>query len=143
MSLNWKWTSTWQEKDMRDGKPVILCIDDDQDVLDALRPVLTSRGYLVTEAASAEEGLRSYKADRPDLIIVDLMMEEIDAGTSFVRDLQAQGNKAPIFMLSSVGDSLDSLTSSEQLGLSGVFQKPVDPAVLLATLQQKLGAGKR
>ena len=44
------------------------------------------------------------------------MMEEVDAGTSFVKELRAMGNKAPIYMLSSVGDSLNMATDFTQLG---------------------------
>ncbi|HOA74132.1 MAG TPA: response regulator [Phycisphaerae bacterium] len=123
---------------MQDGKPVILAIDDDQDVLDALRMVLEANGYVMVEAHSAEEGLESYRQTRPDLLIVDLMMEEIDAGTRFVRELQALGNTAPIYMLSSVGDHLHANADYAALGLSGIFQKPLDPDTLLAILRAKL-----
>ena len=80
---------------MKNGKHVILYIDDDQDCLDAVRIILEANGYEMVEARSAEEGLRAYKKSNPDCLIVDLMMEEIDAGTSFVRELQILGNKAP------------------------------------------------
>jgi len=124
---------------MRDGKHVILCIDDDQDILDALRPVLEGNGYEMVEAATAEEGLKVYQETNPDLIIVDLMMEEIDAGASFVKELKALGSSVPVYVLSSVGDGLNAMTDYAGLGLTGVFQKPIDPARLLATLKAKLG----
>jgi len=123
---------------MKDEKFVILCVDDDQDVLDVLRSILEAGGYLMVEASTAEEGLKQYKAGKPDLVIVDLMMEEVDAGTRLVRDLQALGNKAPVYMLSSVGDSLHRNIDFAELGLSGVFQKPLDPNTLLTTLKFKL-----
>ncbi len=123
---------------MQDGKHVILAIDDDQDVLDALRMILEANGYLMSEAHSGEEGLKEYKLVKPDLVIVDLMMEEVDAGTGFVKELRALGNTAPIYMLSSVGDNLNSNIDFASLGLSGVFQKPLNPDVLLAILRAKL-----
>jgi len=123
---------------MQDSKHVILAIDDDQDVLDALRMVLEANGYTMNEAHSAEEGLREYRRIRPDLIIVDLMMEEVDAGTGFVRELRALGNTAPVYMLSSVGDNLNANTDYSALGLSGVFQKPLNPDMLLSILETKL-----
>ena len=70
---------------MKDGKHVILCIDDDQDVLDALRMFLESKGYIMFDAATAEDGLKVYKKEEPDFIIVDLMMEEVDAGRKFAK----------------------------------------------------------
>jgi len=123
---------------MRNGKHVILCIDDDQDFLDTLRLVLETSGYVMEEADSAETGLKRYKEAKPDLIIVDLMMEEIDSGTHFVKELRLLGNTAPIYMLSSAGDQLFMITDYSDLGLAGVFQKPIQPNVLLSTLREKL-----
>lgn len=123
---------------MREGKYVILCIDDDQDILESLRLVLEANGYIMVGATTAEQGLRVCKASNPDLMIVDLMMEEVDSGTSFVRDLKAAGSTAPIYMLSSVGDSFHMSTDYAELGLSGVFQKPIDPDTLLTVLGKKL-----
>jgi CheY-like chemotaxis protein len=123
---------------MQPSKHVILCVDDDEDILYALRLVLEKNGYKVVAAKSAEEGLRAYKQAQPDLIIADLMMEEVDAGTAFVKELKVVGNTAPIYMLSSVGDNLNISADYAELGLSGVFQKPLDNSTLLAILRAKL-----
>ena len=123
---------------MQDGKHVIMYVDDDQDVLDSTRVVLESNGYVMVEAASAEEGLKVYKTADPDLLIVDLMMEEVDAGTQLVRELKAEGNTKPVYMLSSVGDGLSLNVDPAALGLSGVLQKPVDSNVLLTLIKSKL-----
>ena len=123
---------------MTDGKKVILVIDDDPDFLDSIKMVLEGNDYAVSAAASAAAGLQAYKAGDVDMVIVDLMMEEIDSGTQFVKDLQALGNNAPIFMLSSVGNAMVDSVDYSGLGLSGVLQKPVDTDALLATLKAKL-----
>jgi DNA-binding response OmpR family regulator len=123
---------------MQDGKQVILCIDDDPDILSFLEIVLQAAGYVYAGASSAEEGLKVYKEVDPDLIIVDLMMEEVDAGTGFARELQILQNRAPVFMLSSVGDNLNMTTDYSSLGLAGVFQKPLSKETLLAVLKAKL-----
>jgi DNA-binding response OmpR family regulator len=128
---------------MQDDKNVILCIDDDEDILFALRMVLEKNGYGVLTARSAEQALKIYKETRPDLIIVDLMMEEVDAGTSFVRRLRALGSPPPIYMLSSVGDNLNISTDYAELGLDGVFQKPLENDTLLAILRAKLRPAKK
>jgi len=117
---------------------VILCIDDDADILSFLQIVLESEGYAFRGAVSAEEGLQVYKAEPPDLVIVDLMMEEVDAGTGFVKELQLLGNTAPVFMLSSVGDNLSATIDYGALGLAGVFQKPLAKEHLLALIRAKL-----
>ena len=123
---------------MRDGKYVILCVDDDDDVILFLRTVLEAKGYLVETANTAEDGLKAYKAASADLIVVDLMMEQVDAGTHLVKELKLLGNTSPIYMLSSVGDNLSMTTDYTSLGLSGVFQKPLAKDYLLAVLKTKL-----
>jgi DNA-binding response OmpR family regulator len=123
---------------MQNGKHVILIVDDDPDILESLRVVLEANNYIAATARSAEEGLRLYKAMKPDLLIIDLMMEEIDAGTSLVKEVRALGNTAPVYVLSSVGDSLNLTTDFSALGLTGVFQKPINSEMLLALLKTKL-----
>jgi DNA-binding response OmpR family regulator len=123
---------------MKDGKFMILCIDDDQDVLDALRIVLEKNNYIMHEARTAEDGLKIYKTEKPDFVIVDLIMEEVDAGRKFAKELLALGNKAPVYMLSSVGDTLAANIDFSELGLTGVLQKPIDFNSLLTTLRIKL-----
>ena len=123
---------------MKDDKYVILCIDDDEDVLFSLRTVLEKNGYIMEQAFSAEEGLKVYKNVNPDFVIVDLMMESVDAGKNLVKEFKLIGNTAPIYMLSSVGDSLASNVDFSELGLNGVFQKPIDSNTLLTTLKTQL-----
>ncbi|MDJ0521348.1 MAG: response regulator [Planctomycetota bacterium] len=123
---------------MQDGKPVILYVDDDQDFLDGTRFLLEANGYVMLEALSAEDGLKIYRQHEPDLVLVDLMMEEVDAGTALVKELRALGSSVPVIMISSAGDNLSLVTDYGDLGLSGVFQKPVDPDTLLMILSQRI-----
>lgn len=123
---------------MMDGKRLVLYIDDDDDALFVIRTVLEANGFAMAGASSAEEGLRLYKELNPDFVIVDLMMEEVDSGASFARELKALSNKVPVYMLSSVGDDLSTSTDSVALGLDGVFQKPIKAATLLAVLKTRL-----
>ena len=125
---------------MADSKPTILYVDDDPDYREALRTILEAAGYDMIEAATAEEGLRVYRDNKPSLVIVDLMMEEIDSGTAFVKEMRAAGNnEVPIYMLSSVGDNLNQQVDATELGLAGVFQKPIDRNTILTVLKVKLG----
>jgi len=123
---------------MQDNKHVILCIDDDEDVLLFLRTILEASGYYVLTATSGENGLKVYKNSPPDLIILDLMMEQVDAGTNFVKELTLLGNRAPIYLLSSIGDNFDMTTDYTTLGLAGVLQKPVDDQQLLSLVSAVL-----
>ena len=123
---------------MQPSKPVILYVDDDKDYLHATRVGLESGGYTMLAARTAEEGLAVARAQRPDLVLVDLMMEEIDSGTSFVKELRAAGCDVPVLMLSSVGDDLALTADADALGLAGILQKPVDRRALLALIEARL-----
>jgi two-component system, OmpR family, response regulator VicR len=117
---------------------VILAIDDDSDSLNALRIVLEANGYQMVEAYSAQEGLEMYKESKPDFILVDLMMEEIDAGLNFVSQIRFSDRKVPIYMLSSVGDNLNKTMDYAELKLDGVLQKPVNNSTLLKIIQARI-----
>jgi DNA-binding response OmpR family regulator len=123
---------------MKDGKFVILCVDDDPDILESLKVVIESAGHRVASAASAAAAADIYRRVEPDLIIVDLMMEKVDAGTDFVKRARREGYAAPIYLLSAVGDALERSVDADALGVSGVFQKPIDPKVLLETIATRL-----
>ena len=123
---------------MKDKKYVVLYIDDDQDMLDSARVVLEASGYIMEEASTAEAGIKKYKKCSPDFIIVDLMMEEVDSGIHCAKEFKFLGNKAPVFMLSSIGDDLSVAVDTAELGLAGVFQKPLDPDKLLAAIKARI-----
>lgn len=116
----------------------ILTIDDDPDIRASLRVVLESEGFSVGEAANGEEGLKVAERIRPDAIIIDLMMENVDSGSSVAQRLKEKGFKGPVYLLSSAGDTVRYNIDARDLGLAGIFQKPIDPATLLATLRAKL-----
>lgn len=123
---------------MHEGKHVILYVDDDPDYRYAMRQLLEANGIEMVEAADGEEGLRMYQDRKPDLILLDLMMEEIDAGVNLLRQLRADGNVAPVYLISSVGDTMSMTTNAAELGFAGVFQKPVNQKALLGVLQTRL-----
>lgn len=122
------------------GKKVVLYVEDDPDYREAIRAMVEAGGYAVVEASTAEEGLIRYEETRPDLVIVDLMMEEVDAGVGFVKELRALGQDVPVFLLSSVGESLLMNKDYRDLGLSSVLQKPVSSETLLSMIRSRLSA---
>lgn len=124
---------------MHDGKHVILYVDDDADYRHAMRQMLEAHGLAMVEAEDGEAGLRAFREHGPDLVILDLMMEEVDAGVNLLRQIRGGGAKTPVYLLSSVGDTLAMTTSAAELGFTGVFQKPIDADRLLSVLKAKLG----
>jgi DNA-binding response OmpR family regulator len=81
-------------------KATLLIIDDDADIRSSMRMMLEAAGFSVGEAGNADEGLKTAERIRPDAIIVDLMMESVDAGSRLSQTLMAQGFEGPIYLLS-------------------------------------------
>lgn len=120
-----------------DGSPKrVLIVDDDADIRAALRAVLESAGYAVEEAANGEDGLLAAQRCRPDVILSDLMMEEVNSGAEMALSLREQGCDCPVLLLSSAGEPVSRNINPADYGLQGVLQKPVPPAVLLETLRR-------
>jgi len=119
----------------------ILIIDDDSDLRAAMRIVLEASGFTVGEAANGEEGFKVADRVKPDAVIVDLMMETVDAGSKVSTKLKESGFKGPIFLLSAAGDTVRYNIDPRELGLAGIFQKPIDHKVLVTTLKKQLRIG--
>jgi len=130
----------WKGSDMSNTvEKVILIIDDDSDIRSSMRIMLEASGFSVGEASTGEEGLKIAQRIEPDAVIVDLMMETVDAGSKFSQKLKSSGFEGPVYLLSSAGDSVRFNLDTRELGLAGIFQKPVDRNTLVTTLKIKLG----
>lgn len=123
---------------MANEEKTILIIDDDADIRASMRIVLEAAGFSVGEAGDGEEGLKVAERVNPDAIICDLMMETVDAGSKVSTKLKESGFTAPIYLLSSAGDTVRYNVDAKELGLAGIFQKPINHDVLISTLKKRL-----
>ncbi len=119
-------------------KKMIFVIDDDPDILDSISAILSAEGFAVETAMSGEEGIEKLSRIEPALILCDMMMERIDAGTKVAEEFKKLGKGAPIYLLSSIGSATASNIEIDKLGFDGVFQKPVAPAHLISTIKRAL-----
>jgi CheY-like chemotaxis protein len=90
----------------------VLVIDDDQDFRASLRPVLEQEGYAVLEAETGGQGLRKLLEHRPDVLIVDIMMESSTEGYGLTQAIRWQEayqefRRVPIIMVSSIEETPD------------------------------------
>lgn len=120
------------------NKKLILIIDDDPDILDSIKVILDSNGFDTATAMNGQEGVETAMKNKPDLILCDMMMERIDAGTKVAEELNRKNLNVPIFLLSSIGDATASNIEIDKLGFNGVFQKPVNPEHLISTIKKTL-----
>ena len=126
--------------------PKILVIEDDADMVTALRMPLEATGYEVVAAATGEEGLQKVKEEVPDLIILDVMMESTTAGFQVSLELRSPAadseyaayRNIPILMLTAIHTTTSLRFGPDEayLPVDDFVDKPVDPDVLL----EKVGA---
>jgi CheY-like chemotaxis protein len=118
----------------------ILVVDDDPDITYAVSLFLRKEGYEVLTAASRAEGMKSIAFDKPDLLILDVMMEQPDDGIAMAQELRRTGQKLPIVMLTSVGKvtGMRFDRDSDLVPVDAFFEKPVKPEELLRKLQELL-----
>ncbi len=133
----------------------ILVIDDDPDILEILRITLEASSYKVSTAASGTEGLAKIKAIRPDLIILDVMMDSITEGFQVSYKLRnpdptseyAEFIKMPILMLTGIREKTKMKFSPKEDGaylpVDDYLEKPVQPQVLLEKVKGLLQGGKQ
>jgi len=121
----------------------ILVIDDDPDILDALAMILESQGYQVFTARDGIEGLANLKAEKPDLMILDLLMPKMD-GFAVCKELQdprwSKFKEMPILILTSVREDASrrryELETGLELNVDDYVEKPISPDILLQRVER-------
>lgn len=111
---------------------LIAIIDDDPDILDASSLVLTSKGYEVVTADNPDDGYRIVKEKNPDLIILDVMMNEPDDGFFLAKKFRRENIETPIIMYTSVSKSIGmEFGINEIVPVDDFVEKPIAPDVLI------------
>lgn len=118
----------------------ILIVDDDPDMLEAGRFILEAEGHEVLGASTVAAGMKTIEEEAPELLILDVMMEEPDEGISMARRLRSQGYTLPILMLTSVNVVLGLNIGKDEVmvPVDEFVEKPVDPPVLVAKVARLL-----
>ena len=128
----------------------ILIIDDDPDIVLALRLCLEDAGYEIVEACSGNEGLEKVKSENPDLIVLDVMMGTATEGFQVALALRSTDPKSeyapyhhiPILMLTAIHTTtpLRFGPDEEYLPVDDFIDKPLDPSLLIQKVKDLLTA---
>ncbi|MBI5662546.1 MULTISPECIES: response regulator [Ignavibacterium] len=117
----------------------IAIIDDDPDILDASSLVLQSKGYDVITATNPDDGYRIIKEQNPDLIILDVMMNEPDDGFFLAQKLRREKIEIPIIMYTSVSKALGlEFAAGEMIPVDDFVEKPISPETLIDKVEKLL-----
>ena len=123
----------------------ILVVDDDPDMRDAITIILESRGYQIVTAQDGLEALANLKAEKPDLMMLDLLMPKMD-GFAVLKELQdarwSKYREIPILILSSVREEASrrryELETALALEVDDYIEKPISPELLLERVEKLL-----
>jgi CheY-like chemotaxis protein len=120
----------------------ILVVDDDPDFVEVTRMVLESAGYRVISASNGHEALAQVKAEKPDLMLLDIMMRTVTDGLDACLNLREDSvsRYLPVVMVTSIASTDHSGdVSTEHAACADVWlSKPVNPQLLLETVERML-----
>ena len=130
---------------MQTDSAKVLIVDDDPDFHEALKGILEVSGFQVVSALSKAEGMEKVRAEKPDVIILDVMMESLTAGFHFARELRQdpQLKRIPILSVSAVSEKtgfrFSPLVDQEFFPVDDFIEKPIKAKDLIARLNSLIG----
>ena len=118
----------------------VLIVDDDLDIIETTRMILEREGHEVSSAGNRKEGMIAMWDVKPDILVLDVMMEQEDDGFVMAQELRRQGHRLPIIMLTSINSTfnLDFGKDNEMVPVDEFLEKPVKPQVLIDKIKAHL-----
>jgi DNA-binding NtrC family response regulator len=119
----------------------VLVVDDEPDIRELVREILEDEGYTVTTAEGGEAARKARRTRRPDLILLDIWMEDVD-GITLLREWSEGGDlPCPVVMMSGHG-TVETAVEATRLGAYDFIEKPISLAKLLLTIERAFESAK-
>jgi two-component system response regulator VicR len=121
----------------------ILCIEDEQEMIDLIRLILTRRGFDVTGANGGKQGLEAIRAQKPDLVLLDLMMPDMD-GWEVYQQMKADETTRdiPVIVVTAKAQSIDKVLGLHIAKVDDYIAKPFSPQDLMNSVDAVLARQK-
>ena len=122
----------------------VLCVEDEHEILDTMAEILRDEGFEVFEANNGKKGFESFLHNKPDIIISDIMMPELD-GYGFlkmVRESKDKNHTVPFIFLSALGQK-ENVLKGVDLMANDYLVKPIDFEILIAKIKEKTANAMR
>lgn len=123
------------------SKRTLLIVDDENDLLAELKPLLERSGFVVETAVNGVQALEVTKRLQPDLIILDVLMPQMD-GREVLRRLRQADNWTPVILLTQIGTPVERAMTLQE-GADDYLNKPFNPMELIARIQAVLRRTQR
>ena len=121
----------------------ILIVDDDTDYQMICEMILKNAGYQVTQALNGSVAIEALRQDKPDLILLDVMMSTVLEGVEVCKQIKSkpQLKDVPVVMISSITTSeyASAFPDDERIPIDAWLSKPIQPDVLLKTVRRFIG----
>jgi two-component system, OmpR family, response regulator VicR len=126
----------------KDAK-LILCIEDEQEMIDLIRLILSRRGFDVRGANSGEAGLKIIHEHHPDLVLLDLMMPDMDGWEVYQKMKSDETTRnIPVIVVTAKAQSIDKVLGLHIAKVDDYISKPFSPQELLTSVDNVLGGKK-
>jgi len=118
---------------------MILCIEDEQGMIELIRLILGRRGFEIRGANGGKEGLEIIRAEHPDLVLLDLMMPEMD-GWEVYQQMKADEatRDIPVIVVTAKAQSIDKVLALRIAKVDDFIAKPFSPQELLNSVDNVL-----
>jgi two-component system, OmpR family, response regulator VicR len=123
---------------MTDGK-VVVCIEDEPEMIDLVKLILSRKGFQVVGALGGREGLEAIQQQKPDLVLLDLMMPDMDGWEVYQKMKADDATKAiPVIVVTAKAQSIDKVLGLHIAKVDDYITKPFGPQELLESVEQVL-----
>ncbi len=125
---------------MVDDPKRVVCIEDEPEMIDLVRLILGRKGFMVIGANGGVEGLETVRRERPDLVLLDLMMPDMD-GWEVYQQMKAEPelSSIPVVVVTAKAQSIDKVLGLHIAKVDDYITKPFGPQELLESVEKILG----
>jgi len=118
----------------------VLCVEDDQEMIDLIKLILERKGFHFIGAVGGREGLDAIAREKPDLVLLDIMMPDID-GWDVYRQMKANDElrDIPVIVVTAKAQSIDKVLGLHIAKVDDYVTKPFGPRELLRSIDKVLG----
>ena len=121
------------------AKKKILCIEDEPQMIDLIKLILEDKGYVVLGAEGGQQGLDMMRAEKPDLILLDLMMPEMDGGDVFHHmKEEVDLRNLPVIVVTAKAAPIDKVLWINVAKVQDYVTKPFGPRELVESVEKVL-----
>ena len=121
----------------------IIYVEDEPEMIDLVRLILESKGYIVTGASGGRNGINLIKSQKPDLVLLDLMMPDLD-GWDVYQQLKSDSSTddIPVIVVTAKAQAIDKVLGLHIAKVNDYISKPFSPQELIQSVERVLSQGE-